>query len=343
MNKALSGGLLLMLALLTACTGSSNKAPYPGVKVGKPYQIYGRWYNPSYDADYDEIGMASWYGPGFHGGKTANGERFDQEELTAAHRTLPLPSIVRVTNLNNGKSALVRINDRGPFARDRIIDLSKASATSLGIIGKGTAKVRVQFLDRETREYVQNSNNQGINYAMAKLKSSSPETVARAEQNNKDPKFYLMKVPEGQSPPPEAVKVAEQGAGSYPAHTVFAAADREIESDSRSVQAADSSGTDSGGGIQQASYISPQPQTSHSAPQDVRGGYYVQAGTFGVEQNARRLMAELSDFPVKIIESRGSRVHYRVVVGPYTQADAAKNTLGKLGALGIPDAKMVRN
>ena len=74
--------------------------------------------------------MASWYGPGFHGGKTANGERYDQEALTAAHRTLPMPSIVRVTNLENGRSAIIRINDRGPFARNRIIDLSHAAAAS---------------------------------------------------------------------------------------------------------------------------------------------------------------------------------------------------------------------
>ncbi len=127
----------------------------PIYKVGNPYKINGKWYYPAIDYDYDEIGMASWYGPGFHGKKTANGEIFNQNVISAAHRTLPLPSIVKVTNLDNGKVlSFVRVNDRGPFARNRIIDLSKEAAKQLGFVNKGVAKVRVEILEDESRKFV---------------------------------------------------------------------------------------------------------------------------------------------------------------------------------------------
>lgn len=130
-------------------------------KIGKPYKVGGRWYTPAHDEDYDKVGMASWYGPGFHGKRTANGERFNQNALTAAHTTLPLPSYVRVTNVKNGKSVVVRVNDRGPFSKRRIIDVSKRTAKELEFIRAGKAKVRVEYLgpaplkggDKETRRF----------------------------------------------------------------------------------------------------------------------------------------------------------------------------------------------
>jgi rare lipoprotein A len=120
-------------------------------KVGNPYQISGVWYHPKADYQYVETGIASWYGPGFHGNETANGEIYDQNDLTAAHRTLPMPSIVRVTNLENGKSIKLRVNDRGPFARGRIIDVSKRAAELLAFKQQGTAKVRVAIVEGESR------------------------------------------------------------------------------------------------------------------------------------------------------------------------------------------------
>lgn len=120
-------------------------------KVGKPYQVDGVWYYPSEDWTYDATGIASWYGPNFHGKRTANGEIFDQWAVTAAHKTLPMPSLVRVTNLENGRSLVVRINDRGPYKPGRIIDLSRRSAQLLGIEEKGTARVRVQILAKESQ------------------------------------------------------------------------------------------------------------------------------------------------------------------------------------------------
>lgn len=161
--------LVLLCFALTACAETqlfahaakqaqrgpdiSTQAPSSGTgyKVGKPYRVAGNWYYPAEDFTYNETGVASWYGPGFHGRRTANGERYDQNALTAAHPTLPMPSAVRVTNLENGRALILRINDRGPFARGRIIDVSRAAADKLGFRGAGTAKVRVEILGDESR------------------------------------------------------------------------------------------------------------------------------------------------------------------------------------------------
>ncbi len=120
-------------------------------KVGKPFKINGVWYFPKEEWSYDEVGSASWYGDDFHGKRTANGEIFDKNKITAAHRTLPLPCIVRVTNLENGMSLLVRVNDRGPFAKERILDLSYAAARALRFDRYGDAHVRVQILSEESQ------------------------------------------------------------------------------------------------------------------------------------------------------------------------------------------------
>ncbi len=144
--------VLLGLALALAACGFSRGipgptgTPYRAYMVGQSYQINGRTYYPREDFDYDRTGTASWYGSDFHGRRTANGETYDMNAMTAAHPTLPMPTIVRVTNLDNGRSVIVRINDRGPFAEDRIIDMSRAGARELGFEGKGLARVRVTVL-----------------------------------------------------------------------------------------------------------------------------------------------------------------------------------------------------
>jgi rare lipoprotein A len=112
----------------------------------RPYQARGRWYTPADQPGYDRTGLASWYSYESSSGRTADGERFDARLPTAAHTTLPIPSWLEVTNLDNGRSARVRLNDRGPFVEGRIIDLSKAAAQELGFLGRGTARVRVRYL-----------------------------------------------------------------------------------------------------------------------------------------------------------------------------------------------------
>ena len=120
-------------------------------KIGKPYKINGTWYYPKEDYRYSEVGIASWYGSDFHNKKTANGEKYDMNTITAAHRTLPLPSVVKVTNLENGRSLIVRVNDRGPYAKNRIIDISKKGAALLGYQTQGTAKVKVEIMEKESK------------------------------------------------------------------------------------------------------------------------------------------------------------------------------------------------
>jgi rare lipoprotein A len=142
--------LVVLGGLLLAGCGSTPPEPVgPGAghyKLGNPYQIAGRWYYPSYDPSYAAVGIASWYGYPFHGRATANGELFDRERPSAAHPTLPLPSVVRVTNLANQRQLELRVNDRGPFVGDRIIDLSQAAARALGFEEHGITEVRVEFV-----------------------------------------------------------------------------------------------------------------------------------------------------------------------------------------------------
>lgn len=158
-----------LAALLCACSPSNVKQPRDeayalsprvikvgdpvpkggGVfKVGKPYLVAGKWYTPSHNENYDEVGLASWYGDFFHGRQTANGEVYDMNALSAAHPTLPMPTYARVTNLKNNRSIVVRVNDRGPYKDGRIIDLSRRAAELLGFHNHGLAAVRVQYYGR---------------------------------------------------------------------------------------------------------------------------------------------------------------------------------------------------
>jgi rare lipoprotein A len=154
--------LLAIVAMaMAACSTTSGFFPYyhpsrhaslpSGAgghhKTGSPYTVSGITYYPLATAyGYDRTGIASWYGPNFNGGLTADGERYDMHAMSAAHPTLPLPTLVRVTNLDNGRQVIVRVNDRGPFVKHRLIDLSYAAARALGYAKRGTARVRVQAL-----------------------------------------------------------------------------------------------------------------------------------------------------------------------------------------------------
>src|SRR6266550_2147749 len=151
--------------LLTACAssgpqfGDNHRSRYhrgqPSYKVGAAYQINGVWYHPRVDYDYDEKGLASWYGEAFDGQATANGEIYDLNQLSAAHKTLPLPSVVEVSNLRNGRSLRLRVNDRGPYVDTRIIDVSRRAAQLLGFETAGTTPVRVRVLKDESIEVAQ--------------------------------------------------------------------------------------------------------------------------------------------------------------------------------------------
>ncbi len=153
-------------------------------KVGKPYKVAGRTYVPEEDADYVAEGMASWYGKDFHGRKTANGEVFDMTSISAAHKTLPMPSYVRVTNLANKRSIIVRVNNRGPYVAGRVVDVSYRTAELLGFARHGVARVRVEYVGRaplggsDDQQLAMSLSTDGV---PAQLNGSSPVMVASAK------------------------------------------------------------------------------------------------------------------------------------------------------------------
>lgn len=279
-------------------------------KVGDPYQISGVWYYPAEDWDYNETGIASWYGPGFHAKYTANGEIFNQNELTAAHRTLPMPSFVRVTNLDNGRAIVVRVNDRGPFARGRIIDMSRRAAQLLGFEQNGTAKVRVQILTSESREIA---------------------TLLRA-QNAPGPR--LAKAQSLPSPLPAGPPKVDVLPGEPPAR----AAPRPI------VTAQALPGVAVAEPQPVAAVSLPDPTRApptQVAPRTTQ--IFVQAGAFANADNATRLSGRLGQFgqtaitPVKI----GTQTLFRVRVGPLASVDLGDRMLDQIVAAGFPEARLI--
>lgn len=153
MNKRICVNILLgvWLSMVFGCATSDRPPPKKPSGYPKPYNVFGKWYQPLPDSKgFRQRGIASWYGKDFHGKKTSNGEIYDMYAMTAAHKTLPLGTFVRVQNLENNRQANVRINDRGPFVRGRIIDLSYTAANQIGIVGPGTARVEVVALATPT-------------------------------------------------------------------------------------------------------------------------------------------------------------------------------------------------
>ncbi len=198
-NKYKLFSRILIVLFLTSCSETTfliNSAKKmskwdedPMYKVGNPYKINGKWYYPAIDYDYNEVGIASWYGPGFHGKKQQMEKFLIKIKYSAAHRTLPMPSIVRVTNLENGKILdNIRVNDRGPFAGNRIIDLSKKAAQELDFINSGVAKVRVEIMENESRIYAaRNSEKNKVRKAnKAKLEKVQRKVIPTEEDIDKN-------------------------------------------------------------------------------------------------------------------------------------------------------------
>ena len=187
--------------------------------VGKPYNINGRTYVPNENSSYRAEGIASWYGPDFHGRLTANGEVFDMHAISAAHPTMPLPSYARVTNLDNKRSIIVRVNDRGPYARNRIVDLSIGTAKALGFYGHGLARVRVEYVGRAP---LAGSDDQML---LATLREGSP-APAPSKVMLASAKPFLPAASDGKSAPAPAqravsggspVRLSQQASASDPA------------------------------------------------------------------------------------------------------------------------------
>jgi len=203
-----------------------------GYVVGQPYTIYGKRYYPKEEFDYDRTGIASWYGPGFHGKRTASGETYNQDDMTAAHTTLQMPAMVEVTNLENGRKAVVRLNDRGPYHDDRIIDLSKRAAEELGFADRGIARVRVRVLAGESQSMKQ--------IALGKMPSRSPTLSAHAPpETAKSQPTPLAVVTQPLSPPPlptPTASVAAQPTTPVPRMAVSQSATNEPSNNTNAVK-----------------------------------------------------------------------------------------------------------
>lgn len=303
-------------------TGQTGGGIY---KVGDPYQIDGQWYYPQEDETYDREGIASWYGPNFHGKPTANGEVFDQNLITAAHPTLPMPIYARVTNLENGRSLVVRINDRGPFVADREIDLSRRSAELLGYRQQGTARVRVQYLRRAPLEG-DVADVQAVTGA-----ADSFVMPPAAQENNENPAIAA---------PTEPVRVAALGG----AGAVAAAAPVALQSSgtlTASDRVAGNMAPIPDAPVQQAA-LNPAPSQPAAPPVPV-GGTYVQAGAFSSQANAQALSAQLADLgPVEVTPVNvNGQVLYRVRVGPLSDPQLAGQTLQQVSGRGHSGARVI--
>lgn len=374
-------GLAAMAALLGACTeptgGRTSSAsprnlvpgsppppptaqPYdPGTyKVGKAYQIAGQWYYPQVDVAYEETGIASWYGPNFHGRKTANGEIFDMTLISAAHRTLPMPSVVRVTNLENGRSLIVRINDRGPFARGRIIDLSRRAAELLGFTAQGTAMVHVRLLGEESRQAALAAGATGRDMAAfgPPPPKASPSVEVSVERLTPVEGVEVSAAPVPPSTPPQQAPITasalENGSGSAETASPPPFGAMTAISETRNEPAATPPATNpilTNVAVQaRAEPINveelPKRETVEQVKVEHAPNIFIQAGAFRQFVNANRLRARLASLghPVNVSQVYvTNQPFFRVRMGPLGSVEDADRALERLVALGYPEARIV--
>jgi len=325
---------LLGLAALTlaACAGEPHRPPsdlgangaptsrYSGYRVGKPYQVNGIWYYPKDQPNYDEIGLASWYGEQFHNHYTADGEVFDMNMPSAAHKTLPLPSLVEVTNLANGRTLIVRVNDRGPFVDGRVIDLSREAASELGFVAAGVTRVRVRYV------------GQAQTPPDLKL-PPSPDTPA-------SPRQYQASAPRSAPPAAAPVQLARNSLDAAGSATPAVLAPAPVAPAAAAAALPD---VDNLLADQAAPPSSAAPVAMAAAASVPNGAYEVQAGIFSSEANAQRVASGLSGAGLPEVQpfGQGGQTLYRVVVRGFTNPADAAATRGAAAALGVTDARVV--
>jgi peptidoglycan lytic transglycosylase len=330
---------LLAIAFLLAACGGPAGGPggglantHPVFKVGAPYEVKGVWYTPRADYSYDKTGTASWYGAQFQGRYTANGEIFDLNGLTAAHKTLPLPSIVEVTNLRNGRSIRLRVNDRGPFADGRILDVSRRAAQLLGFETAGTTPVRVRILRRQSiaaaEQVIRESGQSPAVLAEAIAAAGEPVKEAPSEptqfaRTRSTPPLYPE--PSSEAPPPALpppMRVASLGPPP-PLPPPY-------------------------------SRPSPEAPSRPPAPRRLPNGspfamtprqLFVQAGATTREDAAQRLssaVASLGEVAI-LTSSEGGYTVYRVCLGPVASGQQAEMLRSRLLGSGYTGARIVEN
>lgn len=283
--------------------GKTPPAGQGEYKVGKPYQVNGVWYVPREQPTYDQRGVASWYGDEFHMKATANGEAFDMNAVSAAHTTLPLPSMVEVTNLDNGRKLVVRVNDRGPFVGNRIIDLSREAARQLGYDRAGLANVRVRYVGPAPLL----GRGAGQRYAEARpLPTRMAPAAAPPTPSVASPPFAMAAV----SPPAGDVAVS-----SLPPITGSAISGAPIAGQA----------------------------VAASAPSAAATGLRVQAGAFSSEANAQRAVTQLSSAGLASIEplQRDGTTLYRVILPAPADEAAAYALRDRVAEIGFSDARVI--
>jgi rare lipoprotein A len=343
-----------LLCVLAACAGGpggggrsgGSMASGAGVyKVGNAYSVQGQRYYPKEDYGYEETGIASWYGPGFSGGRTANGEVFDPTELTAAHRTLPMPSLVRVTNLDNGRSVVVRVNDRGPFAAGRIIDLSQRSAQLLGFEKNGTAKVKVAILASESRAIADQARKrykaEGVQVADIAPQAAPQDTAD--QQNDMPPAPIITPVTDNPGEAPDAAP--RETVEAVPLEPLSVAANAEgpvtpseeqpianpsenvIKSAELAPEIPDPKPETVPGSVKKGVFYPSEKVTQVKVAGSHR--IFVQAGAFSNKANAVKLQTRLSSLgPSSISEADVNGTHFfRVRVGPVESVQEADGIL----------------
>jgi rare lipoprotein A len=295
--------------------GLNTRPPANGRNgTNAPYQVGGIWYVPHDQPHYNETGVASWYGDAFHLKATADGEIFDMNQFSAAHPTLPLPSMVEVTNLDNGRKLVVRVNDRGPFVDGRLIDLSHAAARELGYDRAGTAHVRVRYVGPAPLA----GPDAGLRYAQAMLPAVIP--VAAGPRRPADEDIFADAAPVAPTPAPQ---VKRPEAVSVVALAPLPSARPAVAESQPPVAMFHGDGFRDAGPV---------------------AVFRIQAGAFGDQDNAKKAVAQLAAAGAATIEpiERGGQTLYRVTLpGPADEAEAYA-LRDKVAGIGFADARVLR-
>ncbi len=310
-------GILASLVGLTGCTETQlaahvvkSVASATGeggdYKVGQPYKVNGSTYFPQVDPTYNETGMASWYGAEFHGKSTANGDTYNMNALTAAHTTLPMPSQVRVTNLENGRSLVLTVNDRGPFVKNRIIDVSRRAAQLLGFERHGTAKVRVEAVSKQDPANIESA---------ATSQTGGPHAA---------PKFPFGGATQPTGPDPVA-GVSIQAMAPPPGVTI---AGKTVPR---------------GQALLAANTVTATPAAAVIPAAPPLPAMFVQGGAFRDHANAVDLQRQFTQFGPTVINpiTVDGKTFYRVRLGPVYNADYAERLLTQVVDAGHQRARLV--
>ncbi len=339
MNKF---GKLLTVTLLASTIISCAPKPNPHFKIGKAYSAEGVEYTPKIMPAYKEEGLASWYGDAFHSKLTADGELFDKTRLTAAHKTLPLPSIVDVTNMENGKKIKVRVNDRGPFVKGRIIDVSEAAAKELGFFGQGSAKVMVE-LDREAsikaldsipvsreirelivKQYASQTMREAADVIKPTIASSSTSPSNQVEEAEAPAQVSQEQTATSNQQPSQPNQKGKEWVKTEVA---------EQEQKPKSLRISEALA------VKKCETEAKQPSTQAASAVNSTGDF-VQIASLRSNAEAEAIIAKINDLKNSKIEEAivNGKKYFRVKIGGYASRSEAESALASLKARGYKDA-----